>query len=470
MLKLDLNLKKASVRTMLPVASAGFSCLWGMLLVVLLAPSAAPDGGEAALLRLGFVAGAFAMMLVAYAKHDLIAAEGPDPIPAFAVVLCLFMGATNLVVQAGVGVPFVVRAIAWALAGCGFSLILLEWPKVFMVAWRKDVGMFLAAGGLLGGVVYLFAVNLRPPYDGIALMLLPLLSVAVLRYVVSHIVSGGQGSEKAGEGTRLFLLTGFTVLLFGLLFGIGLYEVASHLAWVNPALVTLAVAVGAGVHVALALLVKHYISFGTAEKMSLLLCAAGFLAMALTGDAAKAACGLFVVAVWTYLDFANMSALMGFASGHASPFWRISRGQFVMVGGIGIGWAGCLAVDTWFPQAQPFVPFFGLGVVLVLAMIAVLKPFQDNAFADKNADGEVAEGGFFTQRCQKVAAGYKLSEREGEVLHYLAKGRNAQFISEQLNISAYTVKTHVYHIYQKMGVNSQQELITIVDSTEVEYH
>ena len=65
---------------------------------------------------------------------------------------------------------------------------------------------------------------------------------------------------------------------------------------------------------------------------------------------------------------------------------------------------------------------------------------------------------------------YKLSEREGEVLRFLAKGRNAQFISEQLNISAYTVKTHVYHIYQKMGVNSQQELITIVDATEVEYH
>ena len=118
-------------------------------------------------------------------------------------------------------------------------------------------------------------------------MLLPLLSVAVLRYVVSHIVSGGQGSAKAGEGTRLFLLTGFTVLLFGLLFGIGLYEVASHSAWVDPALVTLAVAAGAGVHVALALLVKHYISFGTAEKVSLLLCAAGFLAMALAGGRGK---------------------------------------------------------------------------------------------------------------------------------------------------------------------------------------
>ena len=69
------------------------------------------------------------------------------------------MGVTNLLFRAGVEVPFVVEAIVWALAGCGFSLILLEWPKVFRVAWRKDVGMFLAAGAALGGVVYLFAVN-----------------------------------------------------------------------------------------------------------------------------------------------------------------------------------------------------------------------------------------------------------------------------------------------------------------------
>ena len=91
MLKVDLNLKKASVRTMLPVASAGFSCLWGMLLVVLLSPSAPQSGEELLLLRLGFIVGAFVMMIVVYVKRDLIAAEGPDPVPAFAVVLCLFM-------------------------------------------------------------------------------------------------------------------------------------------------------------------------------------------------------------------------------------------------------------------------------------------------------------------------------------------------------------------------------------------
>ena len=69
------------------------------------------------------------------------------------------------------------------------------------------------------------------------------------------------------------------MLLFGLLFGIGLYTVSSRMADVNPAFVMLAAALGAGVHIALAFFVKHYISFGTAEKFSLLCCAAGFLAM-----------------------------------------------------------------------------------------------------------------------------------------------------------------------------------------------
>ena len=132
-----------------------------------------------------------------------------------------------------------------------------------------------------------------------------------------------------------------------------------------------------------------------------------------------------------------------------------------------ISWAACLAIQDADAALFDFVPFVGLGLVLALAILAAFVPFKDNAFADKSFDNEIAEGGHFKQRCTKAAEEYGLSNRETEILSFLAKGRNAQFISEQLNISAYTAKTHVYHIYQKMGVNSQQELITIVDSTEV---
>ena len=49
------------------------------------------------------------------------------------------------------------------------------------------------------------------------------------------------------------------------------------------------------------------------------------------------------------------------------------------------------------------------------------------------------------------------------------RGYSTDRIGKDLRISYHTVKTHVYHIYQKMGINSQQELISIVDSTEVVY-
>ncbi|MSA60868.1 hypothetical protein GKE55_03355 [Gordonibacter pamelaeae] len=133
------------------------------------------------------------------------------------------------------------------------------------------------------------------------------------------------------------------------------------------------------------------------------------------------ACCLFIVGVYVYLDFSNMSALVGFASGHPSPFWRIARGQLVLPAGMIVSWVACMAIERTDPSLFAYVPYLALGLLLALALLAAFVPFKDNTFAD------------------------------------------------ELNISAYTAKTHVYHIYQKMGINSQQELISIVDSTEVVY-
>ena len=61
---------------------------------------------------------------------------------------------------------------------------------------------------------------------------------------------------------------------------------------------------------------------------------------------------------------------------------------------------------------------------------------------------------------------YDRTPREGVILLYLAKGRNAKYIAAQLYVAERTVKTHTYHIYQKMGIHSQQELINIVENEE----
>ena len=73
----------------------------------------------------------------------------------------------------------------------------------------------------------------------------------------------------------------------------------------------------------------------------------------------------------------------------------------------------------------------------------------------------------FREKCAKVAADYALSDREHEVMVLLAKGRNLPYIQDELLLSKSTVSTHRQHIYQKLGIHSQQELIDRVQATEV---
>lgn len=44
----------------------------------------------------------------------------------------------------------------------------------------------------------------------------------------------------------------------------------------------------------------------------------------------------------------------------------------------------------------------------------------------------------------------------------LAAGRNGVYIQQALGVSYNTVKTHVAHIYAKLGVHTHQELLDFV--------
>lgn len=77
--------------------------------------------------------------------------------------------------------------------------------------------------------------------------------------------------------------------------------------------------------------------------------------------------------------------------------------------------------------------------------------------------GAKAEKGSFKRRCEEISRNYMLSEREKEVMFLLAKGHNAAYILDQLCISRSTVKTHINHIYKKLDIHTQQELLNMVE-------
>lgn len=93
--------------------------------------------------------------------------------------------------------------------------------------------------------------------------------------------------------------------------------------------------------------------------------------------------------------------------------------------------------------------------------------FAEEAAAPAPADDTPAARGRFRQRCEIVANTYLLSRRESEVMYYLARGYKSSHIQQQLYISEGTAKTHIRHIYRKLNIHSQQDLIHLIDEVEL---
>lgn len=93
--------------------------------------------------------------------------------------------------------------------------------------------------------------------------------------------------------------------------------------------------------------------------------------------------------------------------------------------------------------------------------------FADEAAVVPPAEDTPAARGRFRQRCEIVANTYLLSRRESEVMYYLARGYKSSHIQQQLYISEGTAKTHIRHIYRKLNIHSQQDLIHLIDEVEL---
>lgn len=75
----------------------------------------------------------------------------------------------------------------------------------------------------------------------------------------------------------------------------------------------------------------------------------------------------------------------------------------------------------------------------------------------------------FKISCDEICERYVLTRREKEVMILLAKGYNAAKIQEDLCISKSTAKTHINHIYRKMEIHTQQDLLSLIDAEKQNY-
>ncbi len=129
-----------------------------------------------------------------------------------------------------------------------------------------------------------------------------------------------------------------------------------------------------------------------------------------------------------------------------------SWGVFLIVLAAGGLFGAVLAIMG--SNEQGSVIFIVLFVIYLVLVAAVPKSVNEEPAA--TALDCVQE------RCAHIVAHYHLTSREADVLTYLANGRSATYTAKELYVSAETVKVHIKHIYEKLGVHSRDELLDLV--------
>ena len=158
-----------------------------------------------------------------------------------------------------------------------------------------------------------------------------------------------------------------------------------------------------------------------------------------------------------------------------SPIWIVgSEGSFFLLGSLiaqgvflfclGASYemmlASCIIFSIIFVALQVFVeeqtyPYFDI----ISSEDSEGSPDESKEFDSLFESG----GGKWRKRLDEVAAEYRLSPRQQEVMRLLLKGRDARYMMNKFVISQATAKTHVYNLYKKLGVHSRHELLDLIE-------
>ena len=189
---------------------------------------------------------------------------------------------------------------------------------------------------------------------------------------------------------------------------------------------------------------------------------------------------LFEVVVWVVAVVIVRSC--------TEPLLAAAAARLVIVVGHLVGAALGMLAETWeqvdatAPEAFSLVIVFAYVIMLVYLFndpVAKL-PFTAGRFAAPQPAAPIASAASSTEapapsdpdpweaRCAVVAREHNLTPRETDALAQLARGRDLAFMEEKFVLSRNTVKMHIKHVYEKLGVHSKQEVIDLVESTRLQ--
>lgn len=102
-------------------------------------------------------------------------------------------------------------------------------------------------------------------------------------------------------------------------------------------------------------------------------------------------------------------------------------------------------------------------LTIYLVLFCIFLAQETRTEQQGRTSDELRPDTFIHRRCDELAREHGISPRETEVLYLLGRGYNHAYIARKLFVSENTVRTHVRHIYGKLGLSSREELLDLID-------
>ncbi len=309
---------------------------------------------------------------------------------------------------------------------------------------------------------------------------------AVLQSEVSPTTIAPLQNEARTRQLRTYVIL---FLVYGIVFGFGLSNliVATSNFWSYFA-TGIALAGGVAVLLVLEVLRRRSIAFIDIARYILPLLAIELVPIPFVDENIRWLLCLLLIMTVTMFDTASFSFLANNAKLQGqSKIMVIARGRMFIQLGMLVGSAiNIILVVIIDPLAQYSLYFPPVLLVLLFFTVAFIGSFEplEMSTAQLKLPLPSVVNGSSPNPCEGcplvpqsknetrdiLALRYRLSRRESDVLTYLIKGHTAPSIAATMQLSLSTVKTHIYHIYQKMEIGSRVELITIIETEETEHN
>ena len=413
--------------------------------------------------------------------------------------------AATLAVAFSSDLPFALLIVSYAALGAGTALLVFPWLITPMkvsegLATFRNMSFNMGIGG-----VFAFVVTFIPhPFCQIIICLIPFVSNTVFLLSTRNEVNeeAVQADVQQEENLRLrdLMLNCVLFFLYSFIYGFcqGAFSHGTGTASVQWVLNDGWPILGAVASAVILLFVpaKYLKSHGlmTVQQSSMIFMILGVFVtlyfymnhaqfdpqVLMVGDKAGQA---IAYAGFNVFEFGFMTFAFAWAAKLGPNMTSfVGANRAMLYGGMAVGLIAGLAFHQYLgSMAGSYLLCGGIVVVALttfcLPFITDLVPFdmwpddevgnfsdgKDSAEPEQSEKPEESDADAWARAVDNLATEYQLSKREREVFGYLARGRNAAFIQQELFISIHTVKTHIANIYRKLDVHSIQEVLDMID-------